>query len=100
MSYAVYLSVYALLIAVKCMLMKRQVNFPASRFFKEVILRILPVTGAAIAVTAIVWYFLPAGWLRLLLVVLTSTLSIAGFTWLWGSTPGERAFALSKIIRK
>lgn len=99
-SYAVYLSVYALLIAVKCMLMKRQVNFPASRFFKEVILRILPVTAVAIAVTAIVWYFLPAGWLRLLLVVLTSTLSIAGFTWLWGSTPGERAFALSKIIRK
>lgn len=96
-SYVVYLVVYSILIAAKCLILQRQIHFPVSRFFKEVILRILPVTAAAIATTAIVWFILPSGWVRLLTVLLTSTVSIIGFTWLWGSTQGERDYALSKL---
>ena len=99
-SYIVYLAVYALLIVAKCLVLQKQIHFPSVRFYKEVILRILPVSIAAIATTAIVWILLPGGWLRLILVLLVSTLSIIAYTWLWGSTPGEREFALSYIRRK
>lgn len=99
-SYVVYLAVYLVLVLVKCLLLKAQLSFPVGKFWRDVILRILPVTLASIATTAVVWWLLPAGWIRLAAVLAVSTLSILGYSWLWGATPGERAFALSKIYGK
>lgn len=96
-SYVVYLVVYLALVLVKCLLIKTQLSFPPGMYWRDVILRILPVTLASIATTGVVWWLLPAGWVRLAAVLLVSTFSILAYSWLWGATAGERAFALSKI---
>lgn len=95
-AYIVYILVYAALVAIKMLILKRQIGFPASMFRREVIRKIIIVTVFSFGVTAIVASALPEGLWRLLAVVIVSTLSIGCSTYFWGTTPGEKAYADAK----
>ncbi len=96
-SYIVYIAVYALLVVIKMLILRRQIGFPAAMFRSEVLRKILYVTLFSFGVTAIVAYCLPGGVWRLLAVVLVSTLSIGCSTYFWATTPGEKAYADAKV---
>lgn len=96
-SYIVYIIVYAALVAIKMLILKRQIGFPASMFRKEVVRKIFYVTVFSFGMTALVAYLVPEGLWQLLVVLIVSTLSIGGSTYLWATTPGEKAYADAKI---
>lgn len=95
-SYIVYIIVYAALVAIKMLILRRQIGFPSSMFGKEVLVRIAIVTIFSFAVTAIVAWAVPEGIYELLAVLVVSTLSIGCSTYLWATTPGEKSFADAK----
>lgn len=102
-AYVVYIVVYLLLIGVKLLILKGQIGFPPARFVRDTVVRVLAVTLPAILLTGLVAFLLPSSLWRLLAVLAVSTASVAGFSWLFAATEGERAYALSllhKLHRK
>ena len=98
-AYVVHIVVYTLLIGVKLAILRGQIGFPPAKFVRETVARVVAVTVPAVALTGLVRFALPAGIWRLLAVLAVSTASVAGFSWLFAATEGERAYALS-ILRK
>lgn len=95
--YLVFIAVYLVNDIIKLLLMKRQIGFPIRLFVKNVILKVLPVSVISLAVTLVVWLLIPAGWWRLLAVLVTGTLAICLTTYLFALSSGEKAFVDSKL---
>ena len=93
-SYYVFIAVYTVLVGIKLAILKAQTGFPVGKFLREVVLKIALVTVPAGLLTWGVWSLLPYGWARLLATLLASTAGIAGFSYLFALTPGEKAFFL------
>lgn len=93
-SYYAFIAVYTALVGVKLAILKRQIGFPVGKFLREVILKAVLVTVPAGLLTWAVWSLVPGGWARLLATLAASTAAIAGFSYLFALTPGEKAFLL------
>lgn len=96
-AYVVFIAVYFVVFCLKVILMQRQTGFPVRRFLRGTVSGLLAVSALALVAPCIVWSLMPAGWLRLVLVLLLSELGIAVFTYRFALTDGERAFAIQKL---
>lgn len=102
-SYLIYIAVYMIVDAVKLFFAHRESGLQYCSFLKDVVLPCLEVSAIAILLCALPWYFLPAGWLRLILVLVLGTAGICAASYLLAFTPGEREFVreqISKIFRR
>ena len=97
--YIVYICVYLVLVGVKLAIMHAQIAFPWKMFVRETLVKILLVTVPAAALSAGTALLLPEGVWRLLAVCAVSTVSIAVFAYFLAATPGERAYAGSKLAK-
>lgn len=98
-AYVIFVAVYAVVFGLKLALMKRQTGFPVGTFFKEVVLKLLPVTALSLILPLLLCILMNDGWLRLLLVLISSTASLAAATYCFALTDGERRFFFDKICR-
>ena len=91
-SYLIYFLVYTILLFVRLYLLREMVKIPISMFLKDVLLKVLPVMAIGFLVPALISFCLDAGWLRLILVCIVSTLTIAISEYSIGLSVGERKF--------
>lgn len=98
-AYVIFIVVYALLVLVKLLILRRQIGFPAGEYLRTVFGRIaLPTLGAVLVCYPLLSLLSP-GWLRLILVILASTAAIGIAGWTTSLEPGEKAFA-REVLQK
>lgn len=96
-SYIIYFIVYTMLLFVRLYLLREIVKIPIGMFFRDVLVKVLPVMAVGFIVPAIVSFSMDAGWLRLVLVCVVSTLTVAIAEYQLGLSVGERKFVLEKL---
>ena len=96
-SYLIYFLVYTMLLFVRLYLLREMVKIPISMFLKDVLLKVLPVMAIGFLVPALISFCLDAGWQRLILVCIVSTLTIAISEYSIGLSVGERKFVKAKV---
>lgn len=92
----------AIVIGVGCMLLRlwflrKMVGLSMRAYLKDVVLNVLVTAVAAIVIPVVVFFLLPDGFARLVIVALVSFASTAVSTLYVGCTAGERSFILSKF---
>lgn len=93
--YAIFLCVYVLKAAAMLWVVHRDTGFPVGRYFRTAVLPMFSaVLPAALAVGVVVW-LVPVCWWRFLVVAFVGLLASASGVWLWGLTPGEKAYVRS-----
>lgn len=95
-SYWIFIAVYVFVDAAKLFFAHREAGMPVRPFFREVMLPCAVVTLSSVLVCGLLWYFMPEGWLRLLLILILGTLAMISATFIFAMTPGERSFVLDK----
>ncbi len=99
-SYWVYIAVYSYLVFVRAFLLKKQIGFPIRPFLKETILPIVIVSAVSMIFPYIVHCEMEYGFMRLLAVGLTSSVSVIAAVACIGMGKAERAKVLSVIKSK
>lgn len=95
--YAVFIAAYLVSDLAKMAILRRQVDFPVGRLVLDVLLRGGAVALMSLALTGLVWHFMPQGVLRLLSVLAVSTLAIVAGAWMFALTEGEKDFVKSHM---
>ena len=102
-SYIVFMIIYFILIFVKLYIVKGLINFPVSKFYREVFYSITPVTILSFILPAIPYLYIDNGIIRCLVVCVVSVLSTCLMIYSFGLTKGERSMVNDKtrlIINK
>lgn len=97
-TYVVFIIVYILIDSVRLYIMKGLLKFPPMLFVKEVVVKILLVTMAAVAIPAHIIYYMPSSFIRLIFTVIASICMSAISIYCFGLTSNERAVIFSKLI--
>lgn len=92
------LSVFAL--AVRIVILSRQLNFSAWLYVKAVVFPVILVAGLSSIIPACFVFFCSPGIIRLLMTVVISLLSVTGIIFLLGITRAEREWVTGKIKRR
>lgn len=93
----------ALCFALRLKMLKGIVGFPVLRYLKEVVLNVSTVTIIALIIPVIVYYTIPASYLRLAITLFTCFACLSAAIYRFGLTAGEKEFVtarLSKLIKK
>lgn len=98
-TYWIYIIVYTYLVFVRAFLLKKQIGFPIKPFLKETIVPIVIISILSILMPYAVHTHMEYGFLRLLAVGLTSSISVIVAVAIVGMNQAERN-RVSNIIRK
>lgn len=96
-SYVVFIVIYVILIFVKLYILKGLIDFPVMMFYKETLLRILPVTICTFMFTSLACSNLEESIVRMLLTALLSTVALGISTFLFGLEHSEKQIVINKI---
>lgn len=96
-AYILYAIIYFILIFVRLYFVKKQLKFPAKIFIKQVLLKVLTVSILAFIIPAIINFYFPANLGRLLLTIISGTLSTFLFIFLIGLDSSEKSALQIKI---
>ena len=96
-SYIVFIIIYTILIFVKLYIIKGLIDFPVAMFYKETLLRILPVTAFTFVITSFVYLTLEESIGRMLLITLLSTFTLGISIFLLGLEQSEKQIVTNKI---
>lgn len=99
-AYVVLIAVYLLVFVQKLVLVSQDTGFPISKFMRSVMSKLVVVTALSYILPTLCYIFIPAGWLRLLMVCVSAWGSMAVATFAIALTPGERAWLLRKPLRQ
>lgn len=93
--YAIFLGVYVLKAAAMLWEVHRDTGFPVGRYFRTAVLPMFSAVLPAILAVGVVVWLVPVCWWRFLVVAFVGLLASASGVWLWGLTPGEKAYVRS-----
>ena len=96
--YIIFIVVYAMLIAVRLMFLKKLVNFPVSEFLNETIFPVLKVTVISLILPFLVKFSLSSSIVNSLLIMLTCFISVCISIYSVGLNEDERNFLLRKLV--
>ena len=96
-SYVVFIVIYIILIFVIPYIIKGLIDFPMAMFYKETLLRILPVTICTFMFASLAYSNLEESIGRMLLTVLLSTIALGISTFLFGLEQSEKQIVINKI---
>lgn len=96
-SYIVFIVVYAVLIFVKLHIIKGLIDFPVTRFYKETLCRILPVTVFSFMTAFLPSCFLEESVSRLFLTGLVSVATLGASVFFLGLETTEKALVCKKL---
>lgn len=97
-SYIVFIVIYAILIFVKLYIIKGLIDFPLAMFYKETLLRILPVTFSTFMIASLPFYMMDESIIRLLLTGIISISVLAGSIYFLGLEKSERCLVHNKLL--
>lgn len=98
MAYVIYIGVYMGVVSVRLWIMKGLLHFPVWDFVREVVFRILPVSLTSVVLPLTVIHFMPQSFMRFVLSVASSILSVLAGTYLFGLTRNERKKLVTKMM--
>lgn len=95
--YILYFIIYSILLGVRLCLLKDMVNLPVMMYVKEVLYKVLPVMVISFAIPSLLRFYIEVGWLRLILVGISSVFVTAIVEFYIGLAPNERLFIVEKV---
>ena len=98
--YYSFIGVYAFLLYLKLRQANKLVGFPIMKYFKDVLLRIIPITAFSLAITLIVSTLWEKTVLRLIYVVIISFLINGIGVYFYGLKKTERKFLKNLVLQK
>ena len=98
--YYIFIFVYFALIFIRIYLVKDLIQLPVKDYLRRVLLRIAVVLVAALPLPILFHYMMPEGFMRLVVVLVLSTLSLGICVYYLGSEPVEREVAVSYVKNK
>ncbi len=96
-SYLVFVVVYLVLVVVKLYIVKGLIDFPVVKYYKEVFLKIIPVSILSFILPAIPYFYMNEGLVRCVIVSAVSLLSTSAIIYAIGLTYGERNMVNAKL---
>ena len=97
-SYIVFIIIYAILIFVKLYIIKGLIDFPVEMFYKETLLRILPVTLITFMIASIPSDMMDESIMRLFITGTISISVLAGSVYYLGLEKSERFLVHNKLL--
>ena len=98
--YLVFIGVYVVKSVVMLAVTHRDTGLPVKQYLKEAVLPMLAPSAVTLALVWKFWTLLPEGaWWNFVAVAAAGVLSMAGCTWVYGLTEGEKAYVVSKFKR-
>ena len=97
-AYYIFIGVYIAVEIVRLILMKRMIGFPIKMFVYEVVCKVIYVTPIAVALPFFLSQNMGMGWIRLIVMLLVSTVSTLATIWFVGMCYEERQY-LAGIIK-
>lgn len=97
-SYVVFIVIYLILIFVKLYIIKGLINFPVMMFYKETLLRILPVTFITFIIASIPFSLMDESILRFFLTGILSAIVLGGSIYFCGLEKTERVIMSKKFL--
>ncbi len=89
-SYIAFMLIYFILIIVKLYIVRWLIGFPVSMYYKEVALKVLPVTLFSFILPASIYFVMSETLYRTGIVIVASLISVAISSYIIGLTPSER----------
>jgi O-antigen/teichoic acid export membrane protein len=89
-SYVIFAIVYFVLLFVKVFIIKDLINFPVSKFFKEVLLKVFPVTVLSFLPPLLIFCVMEPSIIRLLIITFISVLSVVSASFYFGLSKSEQ----------
>ena len=99
-SYIIFAVIYLILIFVKIFVIRNLISFSAKMFFKDVLLKILPVTIFSFVIPLIIYRQFDQSILRLFIISCTSILAVICSSFFFGLSKNERITILSTVKSK
>ena len=97
-AYVVYILVYIGVTGTRLWIMKGLLNFPVFDFVREVVFRIILVSATALILPSIIIYTMPQSFIRLVVSMIVTVMSVSVFTFFLGLTNNERNKLTSKAM--
>lgn len=97
-SYVVFIVIYLILIFVKLYIIKGLIDFPVTMFYKETLLKILPVTFITLIIASIPFSLMDESVLRFFLTSILSVIVLGGSIYSCGLEKTERAMVSKKFL--
>ena len=97
MPYVIFIVIYFILIFVKLYVIKGLMNFPVMKYLREVILRLLPVSILAFILPGFVYYMMEDGWIRFIVLLLTSMIGTGILVYVTALEDSERQTVITAI---
>ncbi len=97
-AYYIFIGIYIAVEIVRLILMKRMIGFPIKMFVYEVVCKVIYVTPIAVALPFFLSQNMEMGWIRLIVMLLVSTVSTLATIWFVGMCYEERQY-LAGIIK-
>lgn len=95
--YLVFIVIYFVCDIIRLVLVRNLLGFPMKMFYKEVLLKVIPVVVLTLVPVWLVWRMTPEGWARLIAVLFIGTGVAALTTYFFALTEGERGFVDTKF---
>ena len=99
-TYVIYMVIYAILDVIRLFFLRRLLGFEVSMFFNKVVRPVVFVTVTALIFPLSIHVAMAPSVLRLILVILTSTIMVTLCALRWGLDGGERKTVLAKVKNK
>lgn len=96
-SYLIFMVVYIVLIFIKLYIIKGLLNFPVSKYYREVFLRIIPVSILSFIIPSIIFFSLESGLIRIIFLSFISALVTLFSIYVLGLEKTERILVTNKI---
>lgn len=95
--YILYFIIYTILLGVRLYLLRDMVKLPIMMYVREVLYKVLPIMAICVAIPSIFRFTMETGFLRMIVVSITSVLVTAFVEFYIGLTHNERCFISDKI---
>jgi len=96
-SYIVFIIIYIILIFIKLYIIKSLINFPISMFYKETLIRIIPVSIITFFVASIPYMIMPTSLIRMFLTGILSAITLIVSVYTLGLEKSEKTIVLNKL---
>lgn len=99
-SYIIFAVIYLIVVFVKLWILNGLMNFPQLMFIKDVIFKVIIVTGVSVILPYLVYTFMPDTLIWHLILICVSGLSACASVYFLGLTSGERHTINETILNK
>ena len=99
-AYYAFILIYVLVQVVRLYLMKSMLEFPPMLYVREVVVNIFLVTPVVVILPYLCYSQLDAGWQRLSIVLVVSTLSFVAGVYIFGLSRAERNYFIGMVKSK